>query len=360
MNKRLIVAISSVLLLAASEARAQTAGEALRNLLFEPLEGQGALSSSLSAAQALYALLLSETTTFPVGSSAGGFTWTFDPGLGAPARRSQSFGPMFAERPFTTGMRRLNLGVAFQHTRFDSVAGEPLADLKGGVEYNFGESFYTYGSSLKVAIDRTIVSANYGVTGRVDVGVIVPIGRARVSGNSSYSQRDDINGAFTLRQSRSASSSGLGDVILRTKAAIFSAHKIDGAVSMDVRLPTGDADKLLGTGQTQAKLMLIAAASFATVTPHVNVGYTFGGKGLTFGAGDELISSESSQEFDYTAGADIAVTSAMTIAGDVIGRSLRKSANIDGSIVVMSHRPIAFLISLSSQGRSVCCSARWA
>src|SRR5712691_8572257 len=110
MFKRLTVAISSLLLWTASDARAQTAGETLRSILFAPLTGQGALTST-GATRALYALLLSEATTFPVGSSAGGFTWTFDPGLGAPARRSQSFGPMFAERPFTTGMRRLNLGV---------------------------------------------------------------------------------------------------------------------------------------------------------------------------------------------------------------------------------------------------------
>src|SRR6185295_16199340 len=95
-------------LMVASDARAQTAGDALRNLLSqEAAGGTGALSEN--ATEALYSLILGETTTFPIGSSAGGFTWSFDAGLGAPRRRSQSFGPMFAERPFTTGRGKLSV-----------------------------------------------------------------------------------------------------------------------------------------------------------------------------------------------------------------------------------------------------------
>ena len=59
----------------------------------------------------LYGLLLGETTTFPIGSSAGGFTWTFDSNLRVPIRRSMSFGPMFTDRPFTTGRGKLNVGM---------------------------------------------------------------------------------------------------------------------------------------------------------------------------------------------------------------------------------------------------------
>ena len=88
----------------------------------------GALSENSSAA--LYGLLLGETTTFPTGTSAGGFTWTFDDTLHVPVRRSRSFGPMFAERPFTTGKGKLNVGAAFQHTTFSSVGGRPLTDLE--------------------------------------------------------------------------------------------------------------------------------------------------------------------------------------------------------------------------------------
>ena len=82
--------------------------------------------------------MLGETTTFPTGTSAGGFTWTFDDSLRVPIRRSRSFGPMFAERPFTTGKGKLNVGAAFQHTTFSSVGGRSLTDLESSIVYENG------------------------------------------------------------------------------------------------------------------------------------------------------------------------------------------------------------------------------
>jgi hypothetical protein len=84
-------------LLTGTDARAQSAGDALRAILF-----RGELSGTVGAhtensTSALYGLLLGETTTFPIGSSAGGFTWIFDSNLRVPVRRSMSFGSMFAD-----------------------------------------------------------------------------------------------------------------------------------------------------------------------------------------------------------------------------------------------------------------------
>ena len=153
------------ILLVATGAGAQSAGRArraLRAILFRGEAGTtGALSENSSAA--LYGLLLGETTTFPTGTSAGGFTWTFDDTLHVPVRRSRSFGPMFAERPFTTGKGKLNVGAAFQHTTFSSVGGRSLSDLETSVTYESGDCIYRSTSSLDVQLDRTIVSATYGL-----------------------------------------------------------------------------------------------------------------------------------------------------------------------------------------------------
>ena len=135
----------------------------------------------------LHALMLGETTTFPTGTSAGGFTWTFDDTLHVPVRRSRSFGPMFAERPFTTGKGKLNLGAAFQHTTFSSIGGRPLTDLETSSIYASG-NVYRFTSSLDVQLDRTIVSATYGLHHKVDVAAIVPFGRSNVSGFASSYQ----------------------------------------------------------------------------------------------------------------------------------------------------------------------------
>ena len=324
------------ILLAATGASAQSAGEALRAVLFEAEGGTtGALSENSSAA--LYGLLLGETTTFPTGTSAGGFTWTFDETLRVPVRRSRSFGPMFAERPFTTGKGKLNVGTAFQHTTFSSVGGRALTDLESSISYRNGDEIYRFTSSLEVQLDRTIVSATYGLHEKIDFAAIVPFGSARVSGFASYYQLQD-GVVSTERTDSNGSSFGLGDILLRTKVALMASDSFDAAAAVDIRLPTGDPEKLMGTGFTQARVMFIGGTTLGSVNPHVNVGYTFGGEGMVFGAdnrwegsfGDpELIERQPSEEFNYTAGVDIAATSRLTIAGDIIGRVVRNTAAMD-------------------------------
>jgi len=333
MARRLAVLIFGALL-AGTDARAQSAGDALRSLLFRgPVEGAvGALSVDSSAT--LYGLLLGETTTFPVGSSAGGFSWVFDSNLRVPTRRSPSFGPMFAERPFTTGRGKLNVGAVFQRTRFGSVGGQPLTELEDSVDYRNGEEIYRQTSSVEIGIDRTVLSATYGILDKLDVGVIVPLGYSQVSGFTTNYQL--FNGIEeNERTDTSGSSFGAGDIVIRTKAGLIASARFDAALAVDVRLPTGDPDKLLGTGYLQTKLLFIAGTTLGSVTPHVNLGYTLGGTGMTFGPDDrwtgsfgdpELIERQPSEEFNYTFGADAAATPRITIAGDVIGRVVKNSA----------------------------------
>ena len=58
----------------------------------------------------------------------------------------------------------------------------------------------------------------------------------------------------TKRDDSSGLSSGVGDIVIRTKAALIATSRFDAAAALDLRLPTGDPDKLLGTGHTQAKV----------------------------------------------------------------------------------------------------------
>jgi len=334
MAARLAILTLGILLVATGAGAQQSAGEALRSILFRGEEGAtGALSENSKTV--VYGLLLGETTTFPTGTSAGGFTWTFDDTLHVPVRRSRSFGPMFAERPFTTGKGKLNVGAAFQHTTFSSVGGRSLTDLENSITYASGE-VYSSTSSLDVRLDRTIVSATYGLHNKIDIAAIVPFGSSRVSGYAlGYQVENGIEN--TVRSDSSGSSFGIGDILVRTKVAFIASDTFDAAAALDIRLPTGDPEKLLGTGFTQARVMFIGGTTFGSVNPHINLGYTFGGDGMKFGAdnrwegssGDpELINGQPSEEFNYTAGVDFAVTARITIAGDIIGRVVRNSAGM--------------------------------
>ena len=329
MPTRLAILTFGILLVATGAGAQQSAGAAMREILFNG-------NFPENTKDVLHALFLGETTTFPTGTSAGGFTWTFDDTLHVPIRRSRSFGPMFAERPFTTGKGKLNVGAAFQHTTFSSIGGRPLTALEFSSIYASGD-VYHYTSSLDVQLDRTIVSAAYGLHNKVDVAAIVPFGSARVSGFASSYQVFEGR-ADESRTDGSGSSLGIGDILLRTKVALMASDNFDAAAAVDIRLPTGDPDKLLGTGFTQARAMFIGGTTLGSVNPHVNIGYTFGGDGMVFDAdkrlegsseNPDLFDRQPSEEFNYTVGVDIAATPRITIAGDVIGRVVRNSAGVE-------------------------------
>jgi hypothetical protein len=151
----------------------------------------------------------------------------------------------------------------------------------------------------------------------------------------------------------SGSASGLGDVLLRGKYRVVKAAGGGLALGVDLRLPTGDEENLLGTGATQVKASLIYSGEHGRFSPHVNVGYTFSSGSLreTVGAyrlGDETpqpISSapdafrtvfrgqepggplsakdlEIPDEIAYTAGFTVQASPRFTLNADVVGRTL--------------------------------------
>ena len=65
----------------------------------------------------------------PLPSLATGFTYRFDPTLGVFSRTTQSFGPIMAERAETIGANRTSFGVAFEHTRFNTIEGLNLDNV---------------------------------------------------------------------------------------------------------------------------------------------------------------------------------------------------------------------------------------
>ena len=126
---RVIIAVQLVLLLGVRSAGAQSTSdqklsELIPNLLiqngaeniilFQDVFGvdftQEVVQDVSSIITGLVPAISSQLSSFPLGSSAGGFSWTFDPALGTFNRVSDSFGPVFAERALTVGRGRINLG----------------------------------------------------------------------------------------------------------------------------------------------------------------------------------------------------------------------------------------------------------
>jgi hypothetical protein len=320
---------------------------------------QGSQQHLTEVAALMNAALATQLATYPTGYSSGGFTYTFDAATSTERRSSTSFGPAFADRPFTLGRKHWNVAFNYQHTSFDTLEGKNLDNgeiqfyfvhndccppATAGASPNvppFEEDLIQASLRMKLSSDTVTLSGTYGVTDRLDVGAVLPIvhvsldatldadlirlGSVDVGGVPQHAFPDGSASERSLAQ-RSASATGIGDIVLRAKYVIARSSAAGLAAAVDLRLPTGSADDLLGTGATQARFMLIGATAIADrLFPHVNFGYTASQEGF---AADQTAAIRSdlrvrqSREVNYTFGFDSTLTPRITAAFDVIGRTL--------------------------------------
>ncbi len=275
--------------------------------------------------------LVTQLATFPTGSSSGGFTYTFDPALGTFSRATDSFGPMFAERALTNGRGKVTIGTNFQYSKYSSFEGQ---DLSGGAIKFFlrhsaaGGQFFE-GDLIETALDLDLSSAtttffvNYGMTDRWDVAVSVPVVRVSMDANVQATvlrlATGNLNvhafpgGGTTASFGESGSASGVGDLVVRTKYRLTPAGGRGLAAAVDVRLPTGASEDLLGAGAAAFTATLIGSSSRGRFAPHFNV--SFGAAG----SGDFV---DTPNEFGYRVGTEYTASPTATLAVDLIGRTL--------------------------------------
>jgi hypothetical protein len=309
-------------------------------------------------------LMVVQLSTFPIGSSAGGFSYAFDPTLGTLRRASSSFGPLFAERAATIGRGRFAAGFNYQHASYDKFEGSnleggnikfylrhqdccrtgtgPVVPPFFGVDPNpdgtllnpfFEGDVIEAALSLKVKTDVVSVFGNYGLTNRWDVGVAVPvvhvdmdasvvatIKRLATAANPNIHSFVPGQDVSQTTVASAGSATGIGDIEVRTKYRLLDLRAGGLAAAADFRLPTGNEDDLLG-GSTQVKLFLVESGGTDRITQHVNVGYTF--------SKDSGASTTFPDEFNYAAGVEFVVEPRVTIIGDVVGRTLRNAGRLE-------------------------------
>src|SRR5262245_3268576 len=285
----------------------------------------GSALSDFADAFVITQAITSQLSTFPLGSSAGGFTWTFAPDVGTYPRLSESFGPIFAERAQTLGRGRMNVAFNFQRTVFDSFEGRSLKDREivfytpfpGGL---IGEDTLR----LELTAQTFAFFANYGITNRLDVGVVVPVVHVDLDTDLRFHFLTSSGarfGTFEDFTSGGGSATGISDIVARAKYRFLDMSGGGVAAGVDLRLPSGDEENLLGIPGTQAKFYGVFSMAAGKASPHVNVGYTVS-------SGNDLVDDPDSvflkppDEFGYTFGADFAVTRRLTLAGDVVGRAI--------------------------------------
>jgi hypothetical protein len=291
--------------------------------------------------------IATQLATFPLGSSSPGFTYTFDPALGVYERSTESFGPVFSERPLTAGKGKFSFGLSFRESRYDRFEGRDLRadDLPlylthqdinlDGSELNpwFEGDLIRADLALTLDSQTTVLVANYGLSERLDIGLALPFQKVdlaarirtkieRLSTGSDpfvvHAFDDGTDGRDFLE---SGSASGIGDVVLRGKWNFLRRADTSLALAADLRLPTGDEGNLLGSGATQTKLYLVVAGPARRLAPRASVGYTFSRGGSEF-------SGDLPDEIGYSAGFDAALHKRVTLTADFIGRRLRDTGRL--------------------------------
>jgi len=284
--------------------------------------------------------LVSQLVTLPLPSPASGFTYRFDPSLGVFQRSTQSFGPILAERAETVGAGRVSFGLAYQRFTFDTIEGLDLEKVPAVFEHDNAfllggrEDVVTTLNSVRATVSQFTTFVTVGVTDRLDLSVALPVQANDMAVVSDATiQRLGTTDPLThfFRQATGEvgtrrlftalrSSSGVGDLVVRAKQTVAKGASNGLAVGLDVRVPTGDAMELLGTGTAGLAPFVVWSASFKKLSPHVNGGYQWNGSSVLAGDPATGTSADFPDAATYTAGADISVSRRLTVAFDVLGR----------------------------------------
>ena len=106
---------------------------------------------------------------------------------------------------------------------------------------------------------------------------------------------------------------GFADMVVRTKYSVFNDDTTALAAAVDVRLPTGRQQDLLGAGSTSVKVTAIGSMEEGALSAHANAGMTRGGL---------------ANEFSYGASLAYAATRKVSVAAELLGRWIDSSGHL--------------------------------
>ena len=300
-----------------SAAAQQTVSEVLSFLLTNRSIPTGDFVQDARAAAAtrdsISTFLLLELSELPVTSSASAFTYRLDRNLGTVVRSSDSFGPFLVERSLTSGLLRGSLALTYQTASFDTLDGRSLKDgtlvatasrLRGDAQ-----PFDVESVTLDLHTNTMTLLGNIGVTDRLDIGAALPFVAISMDGR----RVDTYRGSQLVQAIASASASGPGDFLIRGKYNVVRGAGSGLAIGAEARLPTGNEQNLLGTGEASIKPRVIASLERDRVAVHGDVGYSIGG------LSDELV---------YGGAVTVLGTSRLTLVGEIAGRRLSSAGRL--------------------------------
>jgi Putative MetA-pathway of phenol degradation len=306
---------------AVAQTAATDTGFSPRQVLIKLTSAAGAGSGVSNIGEAIADLVGLEVSTAPIGSSAGGFTFTFDPATRSFMRAAPSFGPMFGDRAITAGEGRAGIGVNFIHATYDALDGIAIDDGSlRTVVFHGGSAPPVGAATLTITSDTVVMFANLSLNRWFDASLAAPWVTLRLDGTHTIAGQQAIG---------SATAQGLGDVALRGKIRLYQQRQGGVALGVDLRLPTGDPEAMLGAGVTRTLVSGIWSGTVGPVAPHASFGYEFWSD--PFRAFDPLQQAPVDAGKNGTllqAGVEWAASNRLTVNGEFMLRTIHNGARL--------------------------------
>ena len=265
-------------------------------------------SASQLALGQLVQQLAPAAADFPAVSTVPGMTYRYNTDLQTFERSSGSLGPVYVERPQTIGRGKLDVGFSYLFQDFDELSGDSLdglsfrlthGDCCGGPGPGFGTPDGEVGTPVfeldtgdiifdEFDLESHVLSlyGTYGITDKWDVNVLVPI----VFTSLDVSARAVLNNEFSTPafgvpfhlfpggsnvQTRTVDddSTGVGDLLVRTKYHFLTSNDFNLASGLTLRIPTGDEDDFQGLGDVILTPYLTLSQEWSRFDFHFQAGF---------------------------------------------------------------------------------------
>jgi hypothetical protein len=319
------VGVFCVMMTGAGIASAQTTtqtGLTPRAVLLGLTNAAGEGSGVSNVGSVIADLVGLEVSTAPIGSSAGGFTFTFDPATRAFRRAAPSFGPMFGERAITAGEGRAGIGFNYIRNTYDTFDGVNIGDgsLRTVTLLTGTTPRATGTAQLTITTDTFVVFTNVALNRWFDAGVAVPLVNLRIEGTHQIAD---------LLSEGNATASGIGDIALRSKIRLYERDQGGVALGIDLRLPTGDPDAMLGAGVSRTLVNGIWSTTAGPFAPHASFGFEYWGD--AFQVYDPLLQAPvdaGRHGIAYEGGVEWTASDRLTVNGELVGRTVNDGGRL--------------------------------
>lgn len=349
--------------------------------------GGGATQGAQSAVQAATTLnigVATQVSQLPIASASAGAIVVYRNGVQGTVN---DLGPILTDRAQTVGKHKFFLGFTASQFVFTSLDGVSLSSLPFSYFRNatnpttglLQSTTYTQETTaISFRINQFIAVGTYGLDDKTDFTMIVPVERVSIGSvtpqQTSTSYVVDGNSKLILNSytnptsAAAGNATGLGDITFNLKRTLFSGERVAVASAMNIRIPSGDDQNLLGTGAWGFNpYAVISFQSSSPMSPHLKLGYQWN---TPTELNDPTLTSSGKQSLpggmQYDAGVDYAVAKHVTIAADLLGSQFLNTPRLIQSTTQVSTTTgsIPFVTSTPSNSSytisSVSTGAKWA